>query len=310
MPHVTPPGEHSPASTVHGFPGCDSVPARWSARHPPLHGHARELCSVDTDEEVVPAAAHPWEKPLLALCVAVSVGLLAVALRLVWSVSGSVPWTVLALFTAPLTCWSVRGLRYARERAESVRISPTQFPEAYRMVVSLSAEMGLARTPEAYVRLGPLSARADAGAHGLRRYLVLPDALFDGGGRLRDPDALAFLVAHQLGHITAGHTGYWRRVATLGAELLPGLGAALSRAAEYTADNHAHAHLPEGTHAVRLFAGGPNLYPRVNMGEMAARARTDRGCSLLLYHLLSRRPSNTRRMAALRDRSRRGRVFL
>ncbi|GAA1468861.1 M48 family metallopeptidase [Nocardiopsis exhalans] len=310
MPHVTPQGEYFPACAVYGVSGCDSAPARWSAPQPSLHGHARELCSTDTDEEVVPAAAHPWEKPLLALCVAVSVGLLAVALRFVWSVSGSVPWTALALFTAPLTCWSVRGLRYARERAESVRISPTQFPEAYRMVVSLSADMGLARAPEAYVRLGPVSARADAAAHGLRRYLVLPDALFDGGGRLRDPDALAFLIAHQIGHVAAGHTGYWRRVATLGAELLPGLGAALSRAAEYTADNHAHAHLPEGTHAVRLFAGGPNLYTRVNMGEMAARASTDRGCSLLLYHLLSRRPSNTRRMAALRDRTRRGRVFL
>lgn len=305
MPHVTPQGEHSPVCAVYGVPGCDSSPAR----QPSLHGHARELCSVDTDEEVVPAAAHPWEKPLLALCVAVTLGMLSVALRLVWSVSGSVLWTALALFAAPLTCWSVRGLRYARERAESVRISPTQFPEAYRMVVSLSAEMGLARSPEAYVRLGPVSGRADAAAHGLRRYLVLPDALFEGG-RLRAPDTLAFLIAHQIGHVAAGHTGYWRRVATLGAELLPGLGAALSRAAEYTADNHAHAHLPEGAHAVRLFAGGPHLYTRVNMGEMAARARTDRGCSLLLYHLLSRRPSNTRRMAALRDRTRRGRVFL
>lgn len=310
MPHATPPGGHVPTCSVYGVPGCTSTPGQGSAHQPSLHGHARELCSVDTDEEVVPATAHPWEKPLLALCVTVSLAFVVVALRLVWSVSGSVLWTALSLFTVPLVCWSARGLRYARERAESVRISPTQFPEAYRMVVSLSADMGLARAPEAYVRLGPVSARADAAAHGLRRYLVLPDALFDGDGHLRDPDALAFLVAHQVGHVAAGHTGYWRRMATLGADLVPGLGSALSRAAEYTADNHAHAHLPEGAHAVRLFAGGPNLYTWVNMGEMAARAHTDRGCALLLYHLLSRRPSNTRRMAALRDRTRRGRVFL
>lgn len=310
MPHATPPGGHAPACAVYGVPGCTTTPGQWSAHQPSLHGHARGLCSVDTDEEVVPATAHPWEKPLLTLCVTVSLALAVVVLRLVWSVSGSVLWTVFSLFAAPLVCWSVRGLRYARERAESVRISPTQFPEAYRMVVSLSADMGLVRVPEAYVRLGPVSARADAAAHGLRRYLVLPDALFDGGGRLCDPDALAFLIAHQVGHIAAGHTGYWRRVATVGADLVPGLGSSLSRAAEYTADNHAHAHLPEGANAVRLFAGGPNLYTRVNMGEMAARAHTDRGCSLLLYHLLSRRPSNTRRMAALRDRARRGRMFL
>ncbi|MEU3015807.1 M48 family metallopeptidase [Nocardiopsis sp. NPDC007018] len=246
---------------------------------------------------------------MLALGVTVTLTLAAVLLRLVWTVSGSPLWTALALAAVPLACWSVRGLRYARERAESVRISPTQFPEAYRVVVELAREMGLNRTPEAYVRTRPCSARADAAAHGLRRYLVLPDTLFDRG-ELRDRDALAFLVAHQVGHVAAGHTGYWRRLATLGADLVPGLGAALSRAAEYTADDHAHAHAPEGTHAVRLLAGGPALYPRVNLGEMAARAHTDRGCSLLLYHLLSHRPSNTRRMAALRDRARRGRVFL
>ena len=310
MPHATPPGGHAPACAVYGVPGCTTAPGQRSAHPPSLHGHARELCSVDTDEEVVPATAHPWEKPLLALCVTVSLAFALILLRVVWSVSGSVLWTALSLVSVPLVCWSARGLRYARERAESVRISPTQFPEAYRMVVSLSADMGLARAPEAYLRPGPVSARADAAAHGLRRYLVLPDALFGGDGHLHDPDAPAFLLAHQVGHAAAVHTRYSRRLATVGAERVPGLGSALSRATEYTADNHAHAHLPEGTHAVRLFAGGPNLYPRVNMGEMAARAHTDRGCSLLLYHLLTRHPSNTRRMAALRDRTRRGRVFL
>ncbi|GAB3705740.1 M48 family metallopeptidase [Nocardiopsis oceani] len=310
MPHATPPGGHAPACSVYGVPGCSPAPGPGGTYSASLHGHSRELCSVDSDEEVVAAAAHPWEKPLVALCVMVSLVFAAALVRLVWSVSGSALWTVVSLLVTPLVCWAARGLRYARERAESVRISPTQFPEAYRMVVSLSADTGLARNPEAYVRLGPVSARADAAAHGLRTYLALPETLFDEGGRPRDPNALAFLITHQIGHIAAGHTGYWRRVATLGAELVPGLGAALSRANEYTADNHAHAHLPEGTHAVSLFAGGPHLYTRVNIGEMAARARTDRGCSLLLYHLLSRRPSNTRRMAALRDRDRRGRVFL
>lgn len=308
MRHSMPSWGTSPTSAVHGVPGCTTVPGPWSAHQP--SPHASEPYPADADEEVVPASAHPWERPLLALCVTVTLVLTAVLLRLVWSVSGSLLWTALSLAAVPLVCWSARGLRYARERAESVRISPTQFPEAYRVVVSLARDMGLPRAPEAYVRPGPVSVRADAAAHGFRRYLVLPDAVFDDRGLPQDREALAFLVAHQVGHVAAGHTGYWRRVATLGADLVPGLGSALSRASEYTADNHAHAHVPEGAHGVRLFAGGPSLYPRVNLGEMAARARTDRGCALLLYHLLSRRPSNTRRMAALRDRDRRGRVFL
>lgn len=262
------------------------------------------------DEEFLLPPAHPWERPLLVVCVAVTVVLAALLVYTVWSTTGSPSWTIAALCAVPAGCWGIRGLRHARHRAESVKISPTQFPEAYRLVASLSANMGLDRPPDAYVAAGRDPLRTDASGHGLRRYLVLSVESFDAAGHLRDPDVPAFLIAHQIGHIAAGHTGYWRRVATSGADLVPGLGAALSRAQEYTADNHAHAHVPEGAHAVRIFVAGPDTYPRVNMGEMADRARTDRGCSLLLYHLLTRRPSNIRRMAALRDRTRRGRVFL
>jgi Zn-dependent protease with chaperone function len=265
---------------------------------------------LGADEEVVPPSAHPWEAPLLAACVGATLLVAAGLVHGVWSVSGSWLWAAAALAAVPAACWKARGLLYARRQAESVKISPTQFPEAHRVVAALAAEAGLPRTPEAYVRVGPRRWGTDAAGHGLRRYLVLSDDLFDPGGRVRDPEALAFLVAHQLGHVVAGHTGFWRRTATLGGELVPGLGAALSRAMEYTADNHAYAHVPEGAHSVRILAGGGQLYTRVNMGEMADRARTDRGCSLLLYHLLTRRPGNTRRMAALRDRTRRGRVFL
>ncbi|MBB6118335.1 peptidase M48 [Nocardiopsis algeriensis] len=267
-----------------------------------------ELCEPGADEEAVPVTAHPWEALLLVVCTAVGLSAIALLAGAVWSLTGSPVWTAAAVSAVPAVCWAVRGLRHARHRAESVRVSPTQFPDAHRIVTTLSAAMGLPRPPEAYVLTAP--GRGGAAAHGLRRYLVLPGSLFEGGARVGDPDALTFRVAHQLGHLVAGHTGFWRRVATLGAELVPGLGAALARAAEYTADNHAYAYFPEGAHTVRIHAGGPHLYPRVNMGEMADRVRTDRGLSLLLYHLVSRRPSNIRRMAALRDRGRRGRIFL
>ncbi|WP_159944200.1 MULTISPECIES: M48 family metallopeptidase [unclassified Nocardiopsis] len=285
-----------------------ATPPRGSAVHgAPVRAVPEPLSELDPDEEVVPAAPHPWEVPLLTVCVAVTLLVAGAAVHALWSLAGSWGWST-ALALVPAACWKTRGLLYARLRAESVKISPTQFPEAHRLVVSLAARMGLRRTPEAYVRVRPRT--ADAAGHGLRRYLVLSEELFDSGGRIRDPEAAAFLVAHQLGHVAAGHTGFWRRTATLGAELVPGLGSALSRTMEYTADNHAYAHVPEGAHAARIPAGGGRLYTRVNMGEMADRSRTDRGCSLLLYHLLVRRPGNTRRMAALRDRTRRGRVFL
>ncbi|WP_143831967.1 peptidase M48 [Nocardiopsis sp. CNR-923] len=313
MPHATPPGGGARARAAHGPPYCSPTARPGVARArvdgvPPVG--ACEIAARAADEEPVRAPAHPWETPLLVVCVLVGALVTTALVHILWTVTGSWACAAVAAVGPPAACWTARGLRYARERAESVKISPTQFPEAYRAVVTLSAAMGLLRPPEAYVRPTRARAATDAAAHRLRRYLVLSHELFAPDGRPRDTDALAFLLAHQIGHVAAGHTSFWRRVATLGAEAVPGLGSALSRATEYTADNHAYAHHPEGAHAVRLFAGGPELYPRVNMGEMADRARTDRGGSLLLYHLLSRRPSNTRRMAALRDRKRRGRLFL
>ncbi|WP_369797738.1 M48 family metallopeptidase [Nocardiopsis sp. CNT312] len=296
---------------LHAMPGDARGPETRMVM-PPLCGQsgASGAGAEKAVEELAPAPAHPWELPLLAVCALVGTGIITVAVHTVWTATGSWAWTAVAAAAVPAACWAARGLRYARQRAESVKISPTQFPEAYRTVTELSAVMGLHRVPEAYVRASGGRLATDASAHTTRRYLVLPDELFDPDGRPRDPDALAFLVAHQIGHITAGHLSYWRRVATLGAELVPGLGASLARAMEYTADDNAYACHPEGAHTVRLFAGGTHLYTKVNMGEMADRARTDRGATLLLYHLLSRRPSNTRRMAALRDRRRYGRVFL
>ncbi|MBE2998809.1 M48 family metallopeptidase [Nocardiopsis sp. HNM0947] len=310
MSPATPPESRAAACSTSGVPGCSLQGGRPTGEPLPDPRPAPPVETAGGDEELLPAPAHPWELPLLAVCVTITLALAAGALHLLWTLTASVVWTLAPVPAVLAVCWVARGLRYARHRAESVKVSPTQFPETHRLVVSLSEAMGLARAPEVYVSTERHPRRTDASAHGLRRYLVLCHDVFEVGEHGRDPEALAFLVAHQIGHVAAGHTGYWRRVSTLGAELLPGVGAALSRAQEYTADHHAHAHLPEAAHAVRLLAGGRRLYRRVNMGEMADRARTDRGCSLLLYHLLARRPSNTRRMAALRDRSRPGRVFL
>ncbi|MFB9799588.1 M48 family metallopeptidase [Streptomonospora salina] len=235
----------------------------------------------------------------------------AVSVHILWTAPGGAAlWAAALVLTGiPVGCWASSGLRHARQRAQSVRISPTQFPAADHAIRLLSARMGLPCAPDAYVWPVAGGQRAWAPGHGRRRYIVVPGDLFETGGGVRDPDALRFVVAHQLGHIAAGHASLWLRASTAPGRLVPLLGPSLSRAMEYTADDHAHAHCPEGVHAIRLLAGGTRLYEQVNMSEMAERARTDRGLFLLLYNLLSSRPANTKRMAALRDPARPGRVF-
>ncbi|GAA1763079.1 M48 family metallopeptidase [Streptomonospora arabica] len=291
--------------------GAGHAPAHTPVRPAPVPAGFGPRAGDAAPNEPLAVSRHPWEVPLTLAAVLVTCCVIGAAVHTLWTGEGAALWAAgLVLAGIPGGCWAAAGLRHARRRAQSVRISPTQFPDADHAIRRLSAGMGLAGAPDAYVYpAASAGSRAWGIGHGRRGYIVVPGDLFDSDGRLRDPDALRFVAAHQLGHIAAGHASFHLRAVTAPARLVPVLGAALSRAMEYTADNHAHAYCPEGVHAVRLPAGGARLYTQVNMSEMAERARTDRGPFVFLYNLLSSRPANTKRMAALRDRSRPGRLF-
>ena len=44
--------------------------------------------------------------------------------------------------------------------------------------------------------------------HGFRRYVFIHSDLLEVGGAAREPDALRFVISHEVGHIAAGHTSY------------------------------------------------------------------------------------------------------
>lgn len=248
---------------------------------------------------------HPRENALLGLCVAVTaLTLIGVVNR---TLAGEAEQSVF-LLGLPVLVLFARGQLYARQRVNGVRLSPTQFPEAHRMVEEAALHFGLPRPPDAYVVLGNGEINAFASGHGFRRFVAVHSDLFEVGGRLADPEALRFVIGHEVGHIAAGHASYWRQLGISIANLVPGLGATLSRAQEYTADNHAHSFCPAGMAGLRVLAAGKYLYREVSFEEIADRAYTERGAFVWLVNLLSTHPINTWRFAALRDRARPGRV--
>src|SRR5699024_11754935 len=123
------------------------------------------------DEELLPPPSHPWERPLLVVCVVVTFVLATLLAHTAWSVTGSQPWTIITLCAVPAWCLLGRGLRHARHRAESVKISPTQFPAVHRMVMTLSENIGVGRPPDASVAPGGDPLRPDASGDGRRRSL-------------------------------------------------------------------------------------------------------------------------------------------
>ena len=212
---------------------------------------------------------------------------------------------VVILGFAPLAIAVVRAVIYAKVRAGGVRMSPTQFPEGYRMVVEAAERFGMRKVPDAYVVLGNGVVNAYASGHGYRRFVVVHSDAFEVGGGARDPEALRFVIGHEVGHLAAGHVSFFRILFISLAYVVPVLGPAVSRAQEYTADNHGYDCAPDGVAGVMgLLSGGKYLGAQVNLHALADRAATERGLWLHVANWMSTHPVHTWRASALRDRSR------
>ncbi|MFD0774357.1 M48 family metallopeptidase [Streptomonospora algeriensis] len=268
--------------------------------------HRRMLLVRWGDPRRTRALRHPKENTALLVCLAVTALAVMGAVNRALDGESGQPLVVLAI---PALVFFVRGQLYARQRVNGVQISESQFPDAHRMVVDAARAFGLPQVPDAYVVPGHGHINAFASGHGSRRFVAVHSDLFEVGGRLADPDALRFVIGHEIGHIAAGHVSYWRQFGISVADIIPGIGATLSRAQEYTADNHAFDFCPEGKEGLRVLAAGKYLYREVDFGAIAARAHTDQGLFVMLVNLLASHPVNTWRFHALTDRSQPGRLL-
>lgn len=280
---------------------------------------------------------HPWEMPLLIAGIVMTtfsyiawvVLVLWTIVRLftggieaaaaVWAWTGFLPFFIQPFFiqlivilpAAPVLFWWIRAMEYARLRASAVRMSPTQFPEGYRMVVEAAAQFNLRKVPDAYVVSGGGMVNAFAVGHGFRRFVAVYSDLFEVGGQSRDPEALRFVIAHEVGHLAAGHVSYFRLIFSNVIRMLPILGPALSRSQEYTADNFGYANSAGGALGVMgVLSGGKYLNAEVNAHELADRAATDPSFFVHWANLTSSHPVITWRAHALRDRSKPGALWI
>lgn len=225
--------------------------------------------------------------------------------------NGTLMQLVVLVMVSPLLILFSRGLLYGQLRTSAVRMTPTQFPQGYRMVVEAARAAGLRRVPDAYVQSGSGQINAFASGHGYRRFVVVYSDLFEVGGAARDPDALRFVIGHEVGHLAAGHASYWRIVVMQVISQIPVLGQFLSRAQEYTADNYGFNYRPEGAAgAMAVLSGGKYLNVDVNIHEFADRSNYESGLFVWCANLAASHPVLTWRAQALRDRRTPGRLFL
>jgi Zn-dependent protease with chaperone function/Tfp pilus assembly major pilin PilA len=233
------------------------------------------------------------EKTLFALMLVLSL--------LAWAVLvAGMGWMVLgyALAFFLFYCFAQSAL-ISTIKGTGVRITHEQFPDLERQIAGCCAKLGLDREPEAYLLQMGGSLNAFATRFLGRDFLVLYSDVVDG---LHDnPDALNFYIGHEIGHIKRKHLS-WGTV-LLPASLLPLVGAAYSRAREYTCDRHGLAACEQPLNAefgLAALAAGGRRWRTMNKSAYIEQARETEGFWMSFHELVGDYPWLVKRMAAVR----------
>lgn len=232
----------------------------------------------------------PTEIPLFILVVAAAA---AIWLMVIFSIFG----IVYALFIMVFLLIA-HLLFIAYVRGSSVRLGPNQFPELYSRVVELSNRAGLRRAPEAYVMQQGGSLNALATRFFRSEMIVLYSDLLEACG---DNDAARdMVIGHEIGHHKAGHLKFhWLFAPGM---FVPFLGAAYSRAREFTCDRYGMALTSDrsgGLRGLAILAAGGELGPKVDLAQFVRqRTSLDTGW-MTLAKWLSGYPPLADRVAAL-----------
>jgi Zn-dependent protease with chaperone function len=232
----------------------------------------------------------PSELPLLALCLVASVVIYAL---LIVSVVG-----IFYVAAFALMFFVMNAAFVAHVRGSAVRLGPQQFPDLYRRVEGIARRIGLDEVPDAYLMQagGAINAFATRflGLNVIALYSHLLEACGDNEA------ARDMIIAHELGHIKAGHTRLRWLIAP--ASLVPFLGSALSQAREYTCDRYGLAGAGDKSGALlglTILAAGGTHAPLVNQ-QALARQREDLDTGwLTIGSWMSSHPPLSKRLAAL-----------
>jgi Zn-dependent protease with chaperone function len=265
-------------------------------RSPPEANMSIVLADLDSralrPRDEGPIRVHRWpsEVPLVVLTALVSVGIWALAAI---TIIGLVYAVMLGVFFFVMHVSFV-----AHVRGSGVRLGPDQFPDLYAAVERLSARMELRPVPETYMMQAGGTLNAFAAKFLRSNIVVLYSDLLEA---CDDDDAARdMIIAHELGHIHAGHL-QWTWFLIPGS-LVPFLGTALSRAREYTCDRYGLAGSGRRESALvglAILAAGGKHGPRVNREAMVRQREQLNTGWMRIGEWLSTHPPLANRMAAL-----------
>jgi Zn-dependent protease with chaperone function/type II secretory pathway pseudopilin PulG len=204
----------------------------------------------------------------------------------------AIPVVLFVLMAHALFLASVKG--------NGVLLSETQLPELHARVVAASQRLGLDAAPEAYLMQSGGVLNAFATRLLSRRFIIIYSGLVEACGE--DAKALDFVIGHELGHHALGHLKWLAFLAP--ARVVPLLGAAYSRACEYSCDVAGLAVVGELEGASRglvVLAAGGAVAGKVSLPAFSAQASAASGFWASILELNLSHPFTTKRVRALAD---------
>ena len=186
-------------------------------------------------------------------------------------------------------------------KGTAVKITPEQFPDLHQRVVRACQKLGIARVPDAYLVHGNGIFNALATRFLGRNFIALYSDVVDA--LAPRPDALDFLIGHELGHIHRRHL-LWGPL-LWPASILPLLGAAYSRAREYTCDLYGLAcckDTQDACYGLAALAAGGQRWQTLSTEHYAAQTDATSGFWMSFHELIGDYPWLVKRMENLRAR--------
>lgn len=175
---------------------------------------------------------------------------------------------LIVLLFYPLFSWYFHKKATALLHGSGVRVSAAQFPQIHRCVETFKERLGLAQEVDVYiVEANVLNAAAVR--YGKKNVILLTDDLIHGCLASGKPQALAFVLGHELAHIALDHNGVFR---SWMARHMKKLG----RLDEYSADSVALALVSNKDIAfdgLLLLTVGYALLPFVNTASLITQAQ-------------------------------------
>ncbi|GHA70498.1 hypothetical protein GCM10009007_09070 [Formosimonas limnophila] len=203
-----------------------------------------------------------------------------------------------------ILCYIAQYMTYLSTQVRSIQITKEQFPRAYAIFEEMARTMGMTTIPEFYLANGNGVYNAYASCvSGYRKFACIHAEIlyaFEVGG---DEQAFRTVMAHELGHIKLGHTGFWATCMSL-LFSLPGinlLAKAWGRAFEYEADRMA-LHFVKGEDAAKsmlMLYSSAFVYKQINVQEYREKSKRYEQMGLMFNNITSSHPIGPWRIDAL-----------